>query len=81
MTDKDHGTDRSLDLGGTGCPMNLVYVKVELAKMSSGQLLRIILDDGAPVRNVCRSIENEGHELLNKDQLEEGSWSVVVRKR
>ena len=81
MTDKDHGTDRSLDLGGPGCPMNLVYVKVELAKMSSGQLLRIILDDGAPVRNVCRSIENEGHELLNKDQLEEGSWSVVVRKR
>ena len=60
--------------------MNLVYVKVELARMGSGQILEVILDDGAPVRNVSRSIENEGHELVRKNQLADGSWSVVVRK-
>lgn len=80
MSDRGHGTGKYLDLVGTGCPMNLVYVKVELAKMDSGQILEVILDDGAPVRNVSRSIEDEGHELLQKDQLEDGSWSVVVRK-
>ena len=48
--------------------------------MVSGQVLEIILDDGVPVRNVSRSIEEEGHELLHKKQLTDGSWSVIVRK-
>jgi len=77
---KDNRPEKSLNLVGTGCPMNLVHVKVELARMRPGQLLEVILDDGAPVRNVSRSIENEGHELLQRDQLDDGSWSVIVRK-
>jgi TusA-related sulfurtransferase len=81
MGNKDIGPAKSLNLVGTGCPMNLVYVKVELAGMQLGQLLEVILDDGAPVRNVSRSIENEGHELLHRNQLADGSWSVMVRKR
>lgn len=80
MADKVHRPEKSVNLVGTGCPMNLVYVKVELAKMQSGQVLEVVLDDGAPVRNVSRSIENEGHVLLCKSQLEDGSWSVIVRK-
>ena len=80
MSNKDQQHDVSINLVGQGCPMNLVYTKVELAKMISGQVLEIILDDGVPVRNVSRSIEEEGHELLDKKQLMDGSWSVVVRK-
>ena len=80
MSDKDYQSDSSIDLVGQGCPMNLVYTKVELAKMVSGQVLEIILDDGVPVRNVSRSIQEEGHELLQIKQLVDGTWSVVVRK-
>lgn len=72
--------DKSINLVGTGCPMNLVYAKVELAKLDTGQVLEIILDDGAPVRNVSRSVQNEGHELISKEQLADGNWAVVVRK-
>ena len=54
--------------------------QVELAKMNTGQVLEVVLDDGAPVRNVPRSIQNEGHELVTKDQLADGNWSVVIRK-
>ena len=72
--------DKSINLVGTGCPMNLVYTKVELAKMNRGQILEIVLDDGAPVRNVTRSIEDEGHELISKEQLSDGNWSVTVKK-
>lgn len=72
--------DKSIDLVGTGCPMNLVYTKVELAKLSSGQVLEIILDDGAPVRNVTRSVQDEGHELISKEQLPDGNWAVAIRK-
>lgn len=80
MADKDYRLDTSLNIVGTGCPMNLVHAKVALAKLSSGQIVEFLLDDGAPVRNVSRSIEEEGHELLHKEQLEDGTWSVVVRK-
>lgn len=60
--------------------MNMVYVKVELAKMNSGAILEVILDDGQPVKNVTRSIESEDHELLEKNQRGEGSWAVRVKK-
>ncbi len=80
MVRKDYRPDAGIDIVRTGCPMNLVYAKVELAKMVTGQILEIILDDGAPVRNVSRSVQEEGHELLNKKQLEDGNWSVVVRR-
>jgi len=70
----------SRNLVGTGCPMNLVYAKVELAKLASGQILEIILDDGAPVANVAQSVQKEGHALLKREQRTDGSWSVLIRK-
>lgn len=80
MVEKDQRPDISLNIVGTGCPMNLVHAKVALAKLDTGQVVEFILDDGAPVRNVTSSIQEEGHELLRKEQLGDGTWSVVVRK-
>ncbi len=65
---------------GVGCPMNLVYAKVELARLEPGQVLEIILDDGAPVNNVPKSAEKEGHTVLEQKKLEDGTWSVLIRK-
>ena len=65
---------------GVGCPMNLVYAKVELAKLQSGQVLEIILDDGAPVNNVPGSAEKEGHTIREKTKLDVGTWSVLIEK-
>lgn len=65
---------------GVGCPMNLVYTKVELAKLNSGQILEIILDDGAPVHNVPASAQKEGHAILEQSQLADGTWSVLIEK-
>ena len=68
------------DLRGVGCPMNLVKTKVAFAKMSSGQILGLILDNGPPINNVPRSVIREGHEVLLQEQLEDGAWSVLSRK-
>ena len=65
---------------GIGCPMNLVYAKVELAKLQPGQILELILDDGPPINNVPGSIIKEGHKILDKQQLEDGSWQVWIKK-
>ena len=68
------------DCKGVGCPMNLVYAKVELAKFNHGEILEIILDDGAPVNNVPPSAEREGHKVIEKKRLEDGTWSVLIQK-
>jgi proteasome lid subunit RPN8/RPN11/TusA-related sulfurtransferase len=65
---------------GVGCPMNLVYTKVELAKLTPGQVLEIILDDGAPINNVPGSVLREGHRIIGKQQLEDGTWSLLIEK-
>lgn len=66
---------------GIGCPMNMVYTKVELAKLNSGQLLEIILDDGPPINNVPRSVIEEGHKIVSQHQLKDGAWSVLIKKK
>ncbi len=68
------------DLHGVSCPMNLVYTKVALSKMQSGEILEIILDDGAPINNVPGSALREGHEIISKRQLPDSAWSVLIRK-
>jgi [CysO sulfur-carrier protein]-S-L-cysteine hydrolase len=73
-------TDALKDLRGVGCPMNLVKTKVALSGMQSGQLLELILDNGAPIRNVPEAARREGHEVLCEEQLEDGAWTVVIRK-
>jgi sulfite reductase (ferredoxin) len=72
--------DAQKNCKGVGCPMNLVYAKVELAKLQSGQILEIILDDGAPINNVPGSAEKEGHTIVDKKQLEDGTWQVLIKK-
>ena len=68
------------DLRGVGCPMNLVKTKVAFSKMESGQILGLVLDNGPPINNVPGSVIREGHEILAKEQLEDGAWSVLIRK-
>jgi sulfite reductase (ferredoxin) len=72
--------DALKDCRGVGCPMNLVYTKVELAKLQSGQVLEIHLDDGAPINNVPGSAEKEGHRIIEKKQLPDGAWAVLIEK-
>lgn len=68
------------DLRGVGCPMNLVKTKVAFSRMQSGQILGLVLDNGPPINNVPRSVVREGHEILSQDQLDDGTWSVLIRK-
>ena len=67
------------DFRGVGCPMNFVKTKLVLETMSSGDDVKVLLDDGAPIQNVPNSVELEGHKVLSKFQVD-GYWEVVIRK-
>jgi len=72
--------DAELDLRGVICPYNFVKTKLKLEAMEQGQILSVLLDDGDPIRNVPRSVSNEGHTILSEDRIE-GSYRVVIRRR
>ncbi|MDR2041778.1 MAG: sulfurtransferase TusA family protein [Tannerella sp.] len=68
------------DLRGVACPMNFVHVKMQLSTMQPGEILEILLDDGAPIANVPGSVRNEGHQVLEQTPVE-NYWKVVIRKK
>lgn len=74
------GSNAMKDCRTIGCPMNLVHAKVALAKLDSGHILELILDDGPPINNVPGSVLKEGHKILDKRQLEDGAWLLVIEK-
>lgn len=71
--------DNSIDLHGELCPINFVKTKLTLEDMESGQVLEVLLDDGEPIRNVPRSIKEEGHKIIDVKKLGVG-YRLLVRK-
>jgi tRNA 2-thiouridine synthesizing protein A len=72
-------TDIELDLRGVICPYNFVKTKLKLEAMDQGQILAVLLDDGDPIKNVPRSVENEGHTVLAQDRVG-SSYRVLIRR-
>ena len=68
------------DYRGVACPMNFVKVKIDLSTMAARENMRIFLDDGQPIENVPRSVEEEGHEILSQVKKDD-YWEVVIRKK
>ncbi len=72
-------SDIEIDLRGVICPYNFVKTKLKLETMEQGQVLSVLLDDGDPIKNVPRSVENEGHTILAQDRVG-ASYRVLIRR-
>ncbi len=73
-------SDESLDLRGVLCPLNFVQTKLKLEEMGDGQILEVILDDGEPMRNVPRSVKEEGHKIVGVEKLDDDAYKLLVRR-
>lgn len=70
--------DRELDLSGVPCPQNAARSLLALASMDTGELLKVTIDDGEPITLVPESITDEGHTLVEREQLADGRWVLWV---
>ena len=68
-----------LDLRGVICPYNFVKTKLKLETLEQGQVLSVLLDDGDPIRNVPRSVQNEGHTVLSQERVDQ-AYRVLIRR-
>lgn len=69
-----------LDLKGTPCPINYVKTKLVLENLDSGDTLEVLLDEGEPMDNVPKSLENDGHQIV-KIEKQDGFYKVLVKKK
>ena len=72
--------DEQLDLRGVICPINFVQTKLKLEEMDEGQILEVVLDDGDPIRNVPRSIKEDGHKIIGVQRQEDDTYKLLIRK-
>ncbi|MDO8733653.1 MAG: sulfurtransferase TusA family protein [Elusimicrobiota bacterium] len=70
---------RKLDLTGVICPTNFVKTKLALEEIKKGQILEVILDDGEPIRNVPRSVKEEGHRIIKVENFGK-QFKIFIKK-
>jgi sulfite reductase (ferredoxin) len=68
------------DYRGVTCPMNFVKTKIDIATLTSGDMLEVLLDDGEPIENVPGSVKMEGHKIVRQNKID-NYWSVIIEKR
>ena len=68
-----------LDLKGTPCPINYVKAKLFLENLEVGEITDILLDEGDPIRNVPKSLEGDGQQII-KIEKQDGFYKVTVKK-
>jgi tRNA 2-thiouridine synthesizing protein A len=71
--------DERIDITKEICPMTFVKTKLKLESMRSGEVLEVTLREGEPLRNVPRSVKEEGHKIL--DIRKDGTFYKLLIER
>jgi len=69
----------TVDLRGVACPSNYVRVRLALEALTPGDEIEVLLDAGEPVRNVPRSLKDDGDQVIALSQ-EDAHYRMRVRK-
>ena len=71
---------REIDITNDLCPMTFVRTRLALDGMAPGEILRVRLKGDEPLRNVPRSAQEQGHEVLSLETDAEGISLLVLRR-
>lgn len=72
--------DRAIDITGETCPMTFVRTRLALDSLPMGAILLVRLTGADPRANVPRAAADQGHDLLDMFDLDDGSAVLVIRK-
>ena len=75
----DYKIDSQIDITKEICPMTFVKTKLKLETMSEGQILEVTLREGEPLMNVPKSVEQDGHKIL--DLRQQGETYILLIER
>ena len=72
---------RNIDLRGEVCPYTFVKSKLVMEEMDVGEVLEVIVDYPPAVKNIPKSMEMEGQQLVEVQKLDSKEWKVVLQKQ
>ncbi len=82
MTDTPSRTDDfdvELDASGLNCPLPLLKAKLELNRLGSGAVLKVIATDAGSQRDFRAFAQLAGHQLV-REEVEDGVFRYWLRK-
>ncbi len=73
--------DQYLDITKEICPMTFVKTKLKLEQMTKGEILEVTLLEGEPLANLPKSVELEGHKVIEiyKDK-DEPFYKILIER-
>ncbi|MFX1314632.1 MAG: sulfurtransferase TusA family protein [Promethearchaeota archaeon] len=74
---------KHLDIRGKVCPMTFVYTKLILEELNKGDILEVLLDFPAAIKNVPENCKRQGlADLLEVKELdsEKKVWRLKLKK-
>lgn len=75
----EYPCDAELDARGLSCPMPLLKAKMELNRLPSGALLKVLATDAGSQRDFRAFTRLAGHQLVH-ETLVEGVYGYWLRK-
>ena len=73
--------DKTINIKGEVCPFTFVRSKLAIEQIKPGEVLEIILDHEPAVENIPRSMDNEGHKVLEVKKINDSNWKILIRKK
>jgi tRNA 2-thiouridine synthesizing protein A len=70
-----------VDVCGEVCPYTFVRTKLALEALPIGARLRVLTDHEPAVRNIPRSAQEWGQEVVGTEALGDGQWVIDLIKR
>lgn len=72
--------DDAVDITDVVCPITFVKAKIAIEELEKGQILKVTMNEGDPIKNVPRSFKEEGHKVLEVINNEDGTFTVFIEK-
>ena len=72
----DYTITDTVDITDVVCPVTFVKAKVALEELDDGDILAVRMNDGEPVQNVPRSFKDDGHQVLQLDDNNDGTYTL-----
>ncbi|MDF1612132.1 MAG: sulfurtransferase TusA family protein [Stygiobacter sp.] len=69
-----------LDITKEHCPMTFVKTKLELEKLSKGDILEVVLKEGEPLENVPKTVTEQGNKVLEIKNIQDDIFLVIIEK-
>jgi tRNA 2-thiouridine synthesizing protein A len=72
---------KTIDVRGLFCPEPVFRTKIEIERLSMGDVLKIISDDPESEEDISRWVSRNGHELMSVNKMEQDLEFIIKKAK